>query len=324
MRAFVCTQWGGPEVLTLGEAPSPECAPDEVIIKVQAWGVNSTDLVLIGGHYHLKPAFPFVPGMEVAGEVMEIGAGVSKFKVGDRVAVIVGMGGYAEYVAANESNVFALPADMGWAEAASFGMCYSTAYVGLVRRAQLRPGETLVVTGAAGGVGLAAVAMGNRIGANVIAAASTADKLSLAGRFGAAVGINYSNEDLPVRVKELTKGRGADVIYETVGGDPFNAALQCIAFEGRLVVIGFASMQIPQVHGGILLFGGFSVLGSSLYGTYQSRPDVVREMQATLTGWHAEKGLPSLVTKQLPFVEAPQALSLLSTRSSAGRIALHG
>src|SRR5207249_4719784 len=182
------------------------------IIKVHAWGVNSTDLVLIGGHYHLKPAFPFVPGMEVAGEVMEIGAGVSKFRVGDRVAVIVGMGGYAEYVAANESSVFALPADMGWAEAASFGMCYSTAYVGLVRRAQLRPGETLVVTGAAGGVGLAAVAMGNRIGANVIAAASTADKLSLAGRFGAAVGINYSNEDLPVRVRELTKGRGADVI----------------------------------------------------------------------------------------------------------------
>ena len=117
MRAFVCTQWGGPEVLTLGEVASPECAPDEVIIKVHAWGVNSTDLVLIGGHYHLKPAFPFVPGMEVAGEVMEIGAGVSKFRVGDRVAVIVGMGGYAEYVAANESSVFALPADMGWAEA---------------------------------------------------------------------------------------------------------------------------------------------------------------------------------------------------------------
>ncbi len=321
MRAFLCSEFGSPEGLTIGEVPIPEFGPDQVLIKVHAWGVNSTDLVIIAGRYHQTPPRPFIPGMEVAGEIVKVGENVTRFRPGDRVAS-VGPGGYADYVVAHEGGLFPIPDNMGLAEAAGFTVCYSTAYVALAHRAKLQAGETLLVTGAAGGAGLTAVAIGKRLGANVIAAASTAEKLALAGRFGAASGVNYKDEELAARVRALTGERGVEVVYETVGGDIFDKGLDCIAFEGRFLVIGFASMQFPEVSAARILFGGYSLVASSLYNTFQFRPDVVRQMFADLATWHAEGALPSLVTREMPFEQAPEALAALASRASLGRISL--
>ena len=322
MRAVVCSSWGGPEVLSIGELPEPECRPSQVLIRPHAWGINYADLVLMSGSYHLKPAFPFAPGMEVAGEVVQVGAAISHFKPGDRVAAIVDHGGLADLVGADETGVFRLPPGMDYPEGASFLVPYSTAYLGLVHRGQLRAGESLLVLGAAGGVGLAAVVLGSRLNAAVIAVASTPEKRDLARRFGATSCIDSSADRLREQVKDHTRGRGADVIYDPVGGASLDPLVRCLAFEGRLVVIGFAGGQIPQVSAGLILAKGCSVLGSSLTFTQQHRPAVLRVARDKLSGWHAQGRLPSLVTQVLPFEQAPRALAQLAGRAAAGRIVL--
>ena len=322
MRAVVCKSWGDPSGLVVGDLPEPSCGPRQVIVQVKAWGVNYADLVLIGGQYHLKPAFPFAPGMEVAGEIIQTGSEVTEHSIGERVCAMLDYGGFADLVAANEEAVMSLPSSMEFVEGAGFLIGYSTAYVALCHRAGLRKAETLVVLGAGGGVGLAAVAIGRAIGARVVAVASTDEKLEAARRYGATDCINYSTDSLRERVKQLTGGRGADVVFDPVGGDAFDTALRCVAFEGRIVVIGFASGRIPSASAGLVLVKGCSVIGSSVTFTQQYRPDVIRQARGQLVDWHSKGMLPSLTFQTLPFAEAPSALSLLAARSSQGRIVL--
>lgn len=322
VKAILCNHWGAPDSLKLGELPEPTPNPGQIIVRPRAWGVNYADLVLIGGTYHAKPRFPFAPGMEVAGEVVARAPDVSRFTIGQRVAAYVEHGGYAELVAAEAAATIALPDSMDWPVASAFAVTYGTAHVALRRRANLQRGETLLVYGAAGGVGLAAVEIGRRLGATVIAAASTAEKLAVVRDHGADHLIDYTREDVRDRVRDLTGGRGADVIYDPVGGDVFDTALRCVAFEGRIVVIGFASGRIPQVGAGLVLIKGCSIVGSSWTFTLKHHPDVIATTYAELLRWYDEGALRPHVSHLLPFHRAAEALQLLAERRVIGKIVL--
>src|SRR5690606_19459273 len=248
---ILCDAWGGPETLRIGEMPEPTAGAGELVVAPQAWGVNFAELVLLAGNYYLKPSFPFVPGMELAGEVVAVGPRCGSFRVGDRVASYVESGGYAERVVAKASATMRVPSAMPLDVAAAFPATYGTALIALRHRAQLARRETLLVLGAAGGVGPAAVEVGKPLGARGIAAAS-ADHL-----------VDYQAGDLVEQVRGLTGGEGADVVFDPVGGDAFDNAMRCIAFGGRLVVIGFASGRIPSASAGRILIKGCAVLGSS-------------------------------------------------------------
>lgn len=324
MRAILCLQWGSPELLRVGNAVRPRPGNGEVLIEPRAWGVNFADLVLISGNYHLKPPFPFIPGMEVAGEIVSVGHSVGALKVGDRVAAYVDTGGYAERVVASAAATIPLPSGMGFEAGAAFSVTYGTAYVALHHRAHLRAGETLLVLGAAGGVGLAAVELGRHIGAIVIAAASEDAKLKVAGEHGAHALINYKSSDLREQVLNLTKGQGVDVVFDPVGGDAFDTALRCLAFEGRIVVIGFASGRIPLASAGRLLIKGGAVIGSSLTFTLRHRPDVIASAYADLTRWYSAGVIRPSVSRVLPFEHAADALRLVADRKSTGKIVLVG
>ena len=322
MRAIFCSGWGKPESLTIGTAQTPRPGTGEVLIAARAWGVNFADLVLIGGHYHVKPPFPFIPGMEVAGEVVATGPGAGAFQPGDRVAAYVEHGGYAERVVAKVAATMHLPLGMGFEAGAAFSVAYSTAYVALRHRARLQAGETLLVLGAAGGVGLAAVEVGRQLGATVIAAAGDEDKLRVAAEHGAHDLVNYRSSDLRECVLELTNGRGVDAVFDPLGGDAFDAALRCLAFGGRLVVIGFASGRIPSASAGRLLVKGCAVVGSSLTFTLQHRPDVLAAAYDELTQWYAEGAIRPRVSQVLPFERVAEALRLIADRKSTGKIVL--
>lgn len=322
MRAVVCNGWGGPERLEVGELDEPSCSTTQIMIRPEAWGVNFADLVLIGGQYHAKPAFPFAPGMEVAGTVVAAGPRASRFECGDRVAAYVEWGGFAELVAAEARAALHLPESVNWTIGAALPVTYGTAHVALVHRARLQPGETLVVLGAAGGVGLAAVEIGRRLGARVIACASSPEKLAVAKEHGAHELVDYARESLRDRVPPLTDGRGADVIYDPVGGDAFDAALRCIAFEGRLVVIGFASGRIPQASAGLILIKGCSIVASTWTFTLKNRPEVIERAYRDIIAWHQEGTLRPVVSRVLPFEEAAAALDLLAERKAIGKIVL--
>jgi NADPH2:quinone reductase len=322
MRAILCTRWGGPEGLELGELPEPQCGSDQVLIRPHAWGVNFADLVLIGGSYHAKPPLPFAPGMEIAGEIVDTGAAVGRFRPGDRVAAYVETGGYADLVAADNRATMRLPDVMDWTTGAAFPVTYGTAYVALVHRGRLAAGESLMVLGAAGGVGLAAVEVGRLLGARVIACASTPEKLAVAAAHGAEHLVEYTRENLRDRVRELTLGRGADVIYDPVGGDAFDAALRCIAFEGRILVIGFASGRIPQAPAGLVLVKGCSVVASTWTFTLKHRPEVIERAYRDLAQWYEQGALRPRVSQTLPFESAPEALRLLAGREALGKVVL--
>ena len=322
MRAIFCKEWGKPELLTVRTAEVPRFGGDQVLIAPRAWGVNFADLVLIGGHYHLKPPFPFIPGMEVAGEVVAAGPGATTFRPGDRVAAYVESGGYAERVVANVAATMRLPLGMPFEVGAAFSVAYATAHVALRHRARIQAGETLLVLGAAGAVGLAAVEVGRQLGATVIAAAGNDEKLRVAGEHGAHKLINYRSSDLRECVLELTHGRGVDVAFDPVGGDAFDATLRCLAFEGRLVVIGFASGRISSAGAGRLLVKGCAVLGSSLTFTLQHRSDVLAAAYDELTQWYAEGALRPRVSQVFPFERVAEALRLLADRKSTGKVVL--
>ena len=241
MKAILCTEWGGPEKLRVGDVAPPSPGPGEVAIDVKAAGVNFADTVIIQGAYQLKPDFPFVPGLEVAGTVAELGEGVDALSTGDRVVGIPNIGAFAERVVVKAVAVVPIPDAMDFETAASFAVAYSTSHMALGYRAGLKAGETLMVFGAAGGVGLTVVEIGKIMGAEVIACAGTREKLDLCAARGADHVIDYGEEDIRERVREITGGKGADVIYDPVGGSAFDAAMRSIAWEGRIVVIGFAS-----------------------------------------------------------------------------------
>ena len=283
MKAIHCATYGLPNTLTLTEIPSPIIEPDQVLIQVKACGVNFPDLLIIQNKYQFKPVLPFSPGGEVSGIVLSTGELVKHVKAGDRVLAICGWGGFAEEVAVNQKRVFILPPEIDFISAASTLYTYGTSYHALKDRAAMKSGETLLVLGAAGGVGLAAVELGKMMGATVIAAASSDEKLSVCKEKGADFTINYSNEDLRSRVKEITNDKGVDVIYDPVGGEVAEIALRSIAWKGTYLVVGFASGNIPKFPNNLVLLKGCSVVGV-FWGSFSERePEVSRKNLEELT-----------------------------------------
>lgn len=306
----------------LADIPSPPLGAGCVRIAVRACGVNFPDVLMIQGLYQLKPPFPFSPGLEIAGDIIEVANDVPDLRMSQRVMATMMYGGFAEEVVVPAASVVPMSPEMSYEHGAGFPLAYGTAHIALTHRAQLKAGETLLVLGAAGGVGLAAVELGKHLGARVIAAASTSEKLELARAYGADELINYSSENLRERLNEITKGRGVDVIYDPVGGDIFDQAVRRIAWEGRYLVIGFASGRIPALPANIALLKNASIVGT-FWGAYlQKDPGLIRRSFAQLSEWHAAGVLKPHIHDVFPLNEAPSALRLLMDRRAMGKILL--
>lgn len=320
MKAVLCKAFGPAETLVLEEVASPEPKKNEVLIDVHAAGVNFPDTLIIEGKYQFKPPFPFSPGGEAAGTVAAVGEKITHLKPGDRVMALTGWGSFAEQVAVPGYNVMPIPKGIDFNSAAAFGMTYGTSMHALKQRANLQPGETLLVLGASGGVGLAAVEIGKAIGARVIAAASSDEKLEVAKAAGADLLINYSTSSLKEKVKELTGGQGADVIYDPVGGDLFDEAIRSIAWNGRLLVVGFASGRIPELPVNLALLKGAAVVGV-FWGSFAQRQpqDNLANFQQ-LFAWHAEGKLKPLVSQTFPLERAAEAINALGQRKAVGKV----
>lgn len=322
MKAVLCHAFGPWSDLRIEDVPAPVAEDDEVVIRVAACGVNYYDGLAAEGKYQTRPPFPFTPGGEVAGTVTTIGAATSRFRPGQKVVAFTGFGGYAEMVAVHVSRVFPVPDGMSFDDAASFLIASATSHHALKDRAALRAGETLLVLGAAGGVGLTAVEIGREIGARVIAAASSPEKLELARAFGAESGIDYSREDLRERVKALTDGRGVDVVYDPVGGRQGEAAFKSLAVNGRHLVIGFASGDIPSVAFNQLLLRQVSVTGV-LWGAFaRAEPDRAAVNVAELLEWHAAGRLRPHVSEIHPLEQFHRALDSVMNRRATGKVVI--
>jgi NADPH:quinone reductase len=322
MRAVVCKEWGGPETLVVEEVADPVAGPGEVCIDVHAASVNFADTLLIAGTYQVKPERPFSPGMEVGGVVSGVGDGVTQVKLGQRVMALTGEGAYAEKVVVEEKGVFAIPDSMGFDEGASFPVAYGTSHLGLRHRGNLKAGEVLVVHGAAGGVGVTAVEIGKHLGATVIATAGSPEKLEVAKAHGADHCIDYSKEDVRQRVLELTDKRGADVIYDPVGGDVFDASMRCVAWEGRILVIGFAAGRIPTAAANYLLVKNCAAIGV-FWGAYIDRdPATLRAGMEELVGWYSEGALKPHISMTFAMEEVADAMGALLGRRSTGKVVI--
>jgi NADPH2:quinone reductase len=315
MRAFQVTSFDDPPQLAEAETPAPK--PGEVLIKIHACGLNFADLLMVKGRYQERPALPFTLGMEVAGEVVALGDGVTAPQIGARVAVFGGFGGLAEFGTFPAALCVALPDAMDFPTAAAFQVAYSTSHVALDYRAKLEPGQTLLVTGAAGGVGLTAVELGKLMGAKVIAAARGADKLAIAKQAGADVLIDTDKDDLREAVKAAG---GADVVYDVIGGDLFKAAMRSCNPEARIITIGFASGEVPQIPANHLLVKNLTVEGFYWGGYLKFKPQVLTDSLKTLFDWHGAGKLRPHISHQLPLDQAADALELLRSRKSTGKV----
>jgi NADPH2:quinone reductase len=320
MRAVVVDRWMEPRELTVRDTPDPLASPGMLVVDVRAAGCNFFDILMIGGQYQVKPPFPFVPGGELAGVVREVGAGVEGFAVGDRILATVPLGGFAERAAVPAAAAWLMPDGMTFDEAAALPIVYPTSYAGLVLRAQLRACETLLVHAAAGGVGLAAVQIGKALGARVIATADGPDKLDVARRAGADVGIDYRAGDWVAAVREATAGRGADVVYDPVGGDVTDGSLRCIAWNGRLLVIGFASGRIPEVKLNRVLLKNIAIVGLHWGAHALHEPDRIRETFAAVLKLYHEGRIAPVIYRAYPLAELPAALAALGGRQTYGKV----
>jgi NADPH2:quinone reductase len=322
MKAVRIHELVGPSGLRVDEIEAPEAQAGELRIQVHAAGVNFPDVLLTRGRYQFKPALPFSPGGEVAGVVTQLGPGVDGFALGDRVAASMIAGGFAEQVAVPALAAVKLPEGVSFAQGASSLITYGTTLHALVDRAALQPGETLLVLGAAGGVGLAAIELGKLLGARVIAAASTEEKVAFCLQHGADAGICYGKEDLKERVKALTQGEGAHVVYDPVGGELTEAALRSTAWEGRLLIVGFASGPIPRLPANLVLLKGCQVVGV-FWGAFAARhPDRNRAHLERCLRWIEEGKLQPHLDAELPFSRAQEALERLEQRAVRGKIVL--
>ena len=323
MRAILCRDWGGPESLDFGEVERRPLAPGEARLRVYACGVNFADTLMVAGKYQVKPDFPFTPGLEAAGEVIELGSEVAHLRVGQRaLAVLRFGGGYAEEIAIDARAVVPIPDTMDWVTAAAFPVAYGTSHFALTHRGHLTAGETLLVLGAAGGVGLTAVEIGKGLGARVIAAAGGPAKLAVAREHGADALIDYSQESIRDRVRELTGGLGADVVFDPVGGDAFDQALRAVNWEARMLVIGFAAGRIQSVPANLILVKNISVIGV-VWGAQAARdPVLVSRNLAELLRWWEQGRLKPVVAKTFPLSEAGAAMQALLSRQHAGKIVL--
>lgn len=320
MRAIRCKTYGPPANLKLEEIDSLHAGPKEVVVQVKACGLNFPDTLIIQGLYQFKPELPFTPGSDIAGVVKEIGEGVKHLKVGDEVFGFVAHGGLAEEVVVPANACFPKPSEMDCPVAASFMMAYGTSYHALMDRAKLVEGETLLVMGASGGVGLAAVELGKLMGAKVIAAASTQKKLELCKEYGADELINYTTQDLKSTVKELTEGKGVDVIYDPVGGDFSEQAFRGIAWNGRFLVVGFAAGSIPKIPLNLPLLKGASIVGVFWGGFAMKYPKDNMANTMTLMKWYAEGKLKPHIHKILPLEETKEALEEMMNRKVKGKM----
>ncbi|HTM21516.1 MAG TPA: NADPH:quinone oxidoreductase family protein [Kofleriaceae bacterium] len=320
MRAWRIHQHGAwREQLRLEEAPDPAPPDDGVVVHIAAAALNFPDLLAIAGQYQVKPPLPFIPGMEAAGEVVAAGPR-SALRPGQRVIVSATGGGFAERVAADDAHCYPMPDAMTDADAAALLVVYQTGWLALVRRARLRAGETLLVHGGAGGVGTAAIQLGKALGARVIATASGAAKLDVCRSCGADEVFDYRERPIADAVAELTGGRGADVIYDPIGGDVFDASTRCLAFEGRLLVIGFAGGRIPEIKANRILLKNIDVIGI-FWGNYLLHdPAVARTAHDDLCRMYQEAAIRPVIYREYPLAELPAALAALEARESYGKI----
>lgn len=320
MKAVVCREFGPPDVLRLETVPDPEPGPGQVVIDVHASAANFPDLLMLKDEYQFKPGLPFSPGGEVAGLVSRLGPGVEGVEVGRAVMALTGAGGFAEKIAVPVGALLPVPDGMDMATAAGFPTAYGTTYHALVDRAAMQPGETLLVLGAAGGVGMAAVEIGAALGGVVIAAASSAAKLAVCTEHGAAMTVNYAEEDLRARIKELTDGRGVDVVYDPVAADLAEPAFRSVAWNGRYLVIGFAGGYIPKLALNLPLLKGASVVGV-YWGAFTGRqPEDNRRNFAELARLYRSGRLHPVVSATYPLERAAEALEELGERRAIGKV----
>jgi len=322
MKAVLCKAFGPADTLVVEDVSSPEIKKNEVLLDVHAAGINFPDTLIIEGKYQFKPPFPFSPGGEASGVISAVGEKVSHLKVGDRVMALTGWGSCAEQIAVPAYNILPMPDAMDFTTAAAFSMTYGTAMHALKQRGALQAGETLLVLGASGGVGLAAIEIGKAMGARVIAAASSAEKLEVARQAGADELINYQDEDIRERLKTLTKGQGVDVIIDPVGGDMSETVLRSIAWNGRMLVIGFASGTIPSLPVNLPLLKGAAVIGV-FWGSFAQRQpqDNVANFEQ-LFAWYAEGKLKPLVSQTFALEDTAQAINTLAARKAVGKLVI--
>lgn len=320
MRAWQIERLGEPiDVMSLNQVETPSPAPDEVLVKARAIAINFPDVLLAKGEYQVKPELPFTPGLELCGDVVEVGANVSNVKIGDRV-IASKIGVLAEYSVLDARMVFPAPDSLSDEEAAALFIGHQTGYFGLHRRAQLKSGETLLVHAAAGGVGTAAVQLGKAAGARVIGVVGSAAKIEVASRAGADFVIDRSTDDFVAVVNEITGGNGADVIYDPVGGDVFERSTKCIAFEGRIVVVGFASGAIGVARANHALVKNYGILGLH-WGLYATKaPQLIGEAHRELTALSDAGEVRPIVGEILPFEQAAEAIKRLAGGDTVGRL----
>ena len=320
MKALLCKEHGPPEKLVVEEVPTPEAGKGQVRVNIKAAGVNFPDTLIIRDMYQFKPDLPFSPGGEASGVVDAVGEGVTTFKEGDRVLVMCGNGAFAEEIAIDASRVIPIPDGMDFDVAAGFTMTYGTSHHALKQRGDLKPGETLLVLGAAGGVGLAAVEIGKLMGAKVIAAASTQEKLDLCKEYGATEFINYSEEDLRDGIKRTTGGAGADVVYDPVGDKFFEPAFRSIAWNGRYLVVGFAGGEIPKLPMNLPLIKGAAIIGVFWGRFTATEPKLHQENMTELMGWLKDGKLKPHVSKRFSLEEGGEAIRWMMDRKAMGKV----
>lgn len=322
MKAIVCEKYGPPSDLILKDVVLPDVEENQVRIQIKACSLNFPDTLIIQGLYQFKPELPFTPGSDISGIVLEVGSAVNHLKVGDEVFGFTMVGGFAEEAVVDAKNIFPKPPNMSFTIAASFLLAYGTSYHAIIDRAKLKEGETMVVLGASGGVGLAAIEIGKQVGARIIAAASTQEKLELCKERGADEVINYEIEDLKNRIKELTNGKGANVIYDPVGGKYSEAALRGIAWEGRYLVVGFAAGEIPKIPLNLPLLKGCQIMGV-FWGSFAIKdPSKNLKNSIELMNWYREGKVKPHIHKLYSLADTPKALEEMMARQVRGKVVI--
>jgi len=322
MRALVCNEWGPAEKLTIEELPDPTPGAGQVLVDIKAGGLNFPDTLMIEGKYQFRPDFPFTPGGEAAGVVSALGEGVTDVAIGDRVLVTTPIGAFAEKCVAQANMIMPMPDNMTFEQAAGFTTTYATSYYALKNQAKIQPGETIAVLGAAGGVGVTAIEIAKAMGAKVIACASTEEKLDFACRIGADERLNYTKQPLKETLKELTGGKGVDVVYDPVGGEFSEQALRATAWDGRFLVIGFAAGDIPRIPLNLALLKGVHIIGVFWGGWYARDPIAVQNNNKELLQMVTEEKLKPLITETYSLDQYVDAFDCLTERRAKGKVIL--
>ncbi|MEO7855003.1 MAG: NADPH:quinone oxidoreductase family protein [Rubrivivax sp.] len=322
MRAMACSSFDGPAALAMGELPEPTPGALDVLVEVHAVSLSYMDCLMVSGQYQMRPPLPFAPGTDAAGVVVEVGKDVTRFRVGDRIACGDFFGAFAERIAVNEWQGTRIPDGLSFEVAATVRHAYGTAWYALVERARLQAGETLLVTGAAGGIGLASVDLAVHLGAKVIAGVGADEKADIVRQYGATAVLNYRRDDIRAKIKEFTGGRGVDVCFEVVGGELFDQMTRLMAWNGRLMPIGFAGGKIPSVPMNLPLLKNYSIVGVFTGAAMKHDPEATGRMYDELMRLTAEGALKPLIQEVLPLSQAPQAMQRLLDRKVNGRIVL--